>query len=83
MVVEIGLSDFDKMCITVIKIYYSKQKSTIIDYLNFKDFNNDSFIKDVHTLVAKSFNEETIPFQALRESVKVTLENKHLPITIC
>ena len=77
MVIETGLSEFHKMCITVTKMYYSKQKS-IIHYCKFKDFNNDSFIKDLQTLLTKSFNEEAIPFQALRESVNVTLE-KHAP----
>ena len=78
MVIETGLSDFHKMCITVMKMYYSKQKPSIIHYRKFKDFNNDAFIKDLKTLLSKSFNEETIPFQALRESVNVTLE-KHAP----
>ena len=78
IVIEIGLSDFHKMCITVMKMYYSKQKPSIIHYHKFKDFNNDSFIKDLQTLLTKSFNEEAIPFQALREPVNVTLE-KNVP----
>ena len=45
MVVETGLSDLHKMCVTVMKMYYRKQKPTIIHYRKFKDFNNDSFIK--------------------------------------
>ena len=56
MVIETDLSDFHKMRITVIKMYYSKQKSIIIYYCEFKDFHNDSFIKDLPTLLAKSFN---------------------------
>ena len=74
MVIETGLSDFHKMCITVMKKYYSKQKPFIIHYRKFKDFNNDSLIEDVQTLVTKSFNEQAISFQALRKSVNVTLE---------
>ena len=66
------------MCITVIKMYYSKQKPTVIHYRKFKDLN-DSFIIDLQTLLTKSFNEEVIPFQALRKSVNVTLE-KQAPI---
>ena len=50
----------------------------MIHYRKFKDFNNDAFIKDLKTLLSKSFNEETIPFQALREPVNATLE-KHAP----
>ena len=39
-------------------------------------------LPDLQTLLTKSFNEETIPFQAIRESVNVTLEKtkpKNLP----
>ena len=60
------------------KMYYSKQKLSIIHYRKFKDFNNDAFIKDLKTLLSKSFNDETIPFQALRKSVNVT-PKKHAP----
>ena len=63
------------------KMYYSKQKPTIIHYRKFKDFNNDSFIKDLQTPLTKSFNEEAIPFQSLRESMNVTLD-KYAPTKI-
>ena len=79
MVIETGLFDFHKMCITVRKMYYSTQKLTIIHYRKFKDFNNNAFIKDLQALLSKTFNEETIPFEALRKSVNVTLE-QHAPI---
>ena len=79
MVIETGLADFHKMCITVMKMYYSKQKPTIIHYRKFKNFSNNAFIKDLQALLSKTFNEETIPFEALRKSVNVTLE-KHAPI---
>ena len=65
MVIETGLSDFHKMCITVMKMYYSREKPFIIHYRKFKDFNNDAFIKDLKTFLSKSFYEETISFQAL------------------
>ena len=50
--------------------------SNIIHYRKVKHFNNDSFIKDLQTLLTKSFNVEAIPFQAFGESVNVTIE-KH------
>lgn len=50
-------------------MYYSKQKHTIIHYHKFKGFNNDSFIADLGNLLTKSFNDQIIPFQTLRESV--------------
>ena len=58
------------------KMYFNKQKRSIIDYRKFKDFDNDVFMKDLKTLW--SFKEETTPFQVLRGSVNATLE-KHAP----
>ena len=58
------------------KLYYNKQKPSIIYYRKFKDFNNDAFIKDLKTLLSESFNRETNPLQALRESVNATLEKR-------
>ena len=75
IVIETGLSDFRKMCIMVMKMHYSEQKP-IIHYRRFRDFNNDFLIKDLQTFLTKPFNEEAMPFQALKESVNVTLE-KH------
>ena len=60
------------------KMYFNKQKPSIIDYRKFKDFDNDVFMKDLKTLWSKSFKEETAPFQVLRGSVNATLE-KHAP----
>ena len=56
MVTETDLSDFHKMCITVIKMYCSKQKLIIIYYCEFMDFHNDFFINDLQTLLGKPFN---------------------------
>ena len=41
MAFETGLY-FLKICITAMKMYYSKQKLTIIYHRKFKDFKNDA-----------------------------------------
>ena len=68
MVIETGLSDFHKMCITVMKMYYSKQKPTIIHYRKFRDFSNDSFIKDLQTLLTKQGSKEIMKRSRLRNN---------------
>ena len=37
-VIEIGLSDFNKMSLTVMKVFYDKQKPKIIQYRKYKVF---------------------------------------------
>ena len=58
MVFETGLSDFHKMSATVMKMYYTKQKPSIVHYRNFKNFCNDSFIKDIELLLSKLCNQQ-------------------------
>ena len=63
MVSETGLSDFHKMCITVMKIYYNNQKPSIVHYRKFKNFCNDTFIyKRLKTALSKSHSEQNVPF---------------------
>ena len=52
---------------------------SVIQYCKFKVFNKDSSVKERHSFVTKSSNEEEILFEALRESVNVTLD-KYSPI---
>ena len=47
VIVETGLSDFHTMSATVIKMYYTKQNPSIVHYRKFRNFCNDSFIKDI------------------------------------
>ena len=63
MVIETGLSDVHKMCVT-------------LHYHKFKNLNNDAFLKDLKEILALPCNEKTIPDPKLRESVNITLE-KH------
>ena len=53
MTIETGLSDFHKMTILVMKIFYKKQKPNIIRYRNYKNFNNELFINNVEELTSK------------------------------
>ena len=79
VVFETGLSDFHKMSVTVMKMYYAKQKPSVVHYRKFKDFSNDSFIKDTELLLSKLCDQQNIPFKILKESVNITLD-KHAPL---
>ena len=79
MLFETGLSDFHKMSVTVMKMYYAKQKPSIVHYRKFKNFCNDSFIKDTELLLSKLCDQQNVPFKILKESVNITLD-KHAPL---
>ena len=79
MVFETGLSDFHKMSVAVMKMYYAKQKLYIVHYRKFKNFCNDSFIKDTELPVSKLCNQQYVPLKILKTTVNITLE-KHAPL---
>ena len=78
MVFETGLSDFHKMCATVMKMFYTKQKPSIVHYRKFKNVFNDSFIKDTESVLSKLCDQQNLPFKILKELVNITLD-KHAP----
>ena len=44
-VIETGLSDFHKMSLTVMKVFYNKQKPKIIQYRKYKGFSNETLAR--------------------------------------
>ena len=40
---ETELSDFHKLTVSVLKMFFKKQSPTVISYRNYKNFSNDSF----------------------------------------
>ena len=79
MLFETGLSDFEKMSATVMKMYYAKQKPSILHYRKFRNFCNDSFKKDTELLLSKLCDQQNVPFKMLKQSVNISLD-KHAPL---
>ena len=42
--IEAGLSDFHKMVVDVIKMYFPKRKPQVIRYRKYKGFHNETFL---------------------------------------
>ena len=51
--IEIGISDFHKMVITVLKVFYKKQKPRIIQYKGYKNFDNQLFQRELNSKLLK------------------------------
>ena len=68
MTVEIGLSNFHKMKLTAIKIFYKKQKTNIVTYRNYKHFSNEAFAfgvkKGIIQMTSENNNLEFDRFKA-------------------
>ena len=75
-VIETGLSDFHKMSLTVMKVFYNKQKPKIIQYRKYKGFSNEAFMHELESALAR-FSE--ISFGTFKSTVDYIL-HKHGPI---
>ena len=76
--IDTGLSDFHKMTLSILKMFFSKQSPNTIRYRDFRSFSNLSFRNDL--LIETSKLRKT---GKLHESFQKTLNevfNKHVPI---
>ena len=73
-VIETGLSDFHKMCVTVMKMYCCKQKLFVITYRKFKIFSNIAVMKDPEEHLTKFEHYDNIPSNLFKETVNIILE---------
>ena len=75
--IQTGLSDFHKMSLSVMKVFYKKQMPNIIRYCNYKKFNNEVFINDLEEQLSE--NNEFLNFESFKRIVDKTLD-KYAPI---
>ena len=77
MTIETGLSDFHKVSLSVMKVFYKKQMPNIIRCRNYKKINNEVFISDLEEQFSE--NNEFLNFESFKRIVDKTLD-KYAPI---
>ena len=75
--IETGISDFHKMVITVMKVFYKKQKPKIIQYRSYKNFDNQVFQRELNSELLKidSNNADLSEFT----EIFLSILDKHAP----
>ena len=80
MTIETGLSDFHKLPLAVIKVFYKKQQPNTIKYSSYQKFDNDAFIRNLRVVFSEICNEnELLSFETFKNIVDHTLET-HTPL---
>ena len=80
MTLETGLSDFHKMTLTVMKVFYKKQKPTIITYRSYKNFSNEVFMADFQNRISQVTSENNdLEFDIFKAILNQAIQ-KHAPI---
>ena len=78
MTIETGISDFHKIVITILKLFYKKEKLKIIDYKNYKTFNASLFKEELNKelLNIDISNTDVVAFT----NIVLSILDKHAPI---
>ena len=80
MVIETGLSDFHKTSLTVMKVFYKKQKPNIITYHSYKHFDNEAFLTDIQNHLSEEYDQNPdLTFSTFKRSIYNILE-LHAPL---
>ena len=58
--IETGLSDFHKMIVTVLKIYFQKREAKVINYRDYRNFSNEEFRQQVLKDILKASQNRDI-----------------------
>ena len=58
--IETGLSDFHKMIVTVLKIYFQKREAKVINYRDYQNFSNEEFRQQVLKDILKATQNSDI-----------------------
>ena len=77
--IETGLSDFHCMIITVLKDGFLKKGPKLINYRDYRNFNNNNFRIDVHIELSKHVPADKISYDTFDSVIKNVL-NEHAPI---
>ena len=78
--VETGLSNFHKMMLTVMKLFYKKQKTNIVTYRNYKHFSNEAFMFGVKNSIIQITSENNdLEFDRFKAALDEAFQ-RHAPI---
>ena len=78
LTMETGISDFHKMVITVLKIFYKKEEPKIIHYRNYRTFSANLFKEELNNELLSSDNNNTELVEFTNTVLSIL--DKHAPI---
>ena len=78
-VIETGLSDFHKMNLTVLKMFFTKQKHETIFYRNYKKFDNLKFKEALNRELMKH-DLNNIDYENFHDKIVLSIFNAHAPL---
>ena len=74
-VIETGLSNFHKMSLTVLKVFYKNQRPKIVRYQNYRNFVKELFINELRNNIEHKFcQNQSLEFGSFKKMVDNILQ---------
>ena len=74
---ETGLSDFHKMIVTVLKIYFQKREAKVINYRDYRNFSNEEFRQQVLKDILKATqNGDIVSYESFLSICQRALDSR-------
>ena len=77
--IETRLSDFHKMSLTVMKVFYNKQKLKVIQYRKYNDFFKEVFMNELESTLSILSNFSQIPCGVFKSTDDKILQKQICP----
>ena len=75
--IETGLSDFHKMIVTVLKIYFQKREAKVINYRDYRNFSNEEFRQQVLKDILKATqNGDIVSYESFLSICQQALDSR-------
>ena len=75
--IETGLSDFHKMIVTVLKIYFQKREAKVINYRDYRNFSNEEFRQQILKEILKATqNGDIVSYESFLSICQQALESR-------
>ena len=82
-VTETGLSDNHKLSSTFLKSHFTRLRPKVITYRNYKKFDENLFVNDLHILDIKLDQKNSESNYSLISNRFLEVVNKHAPLFFC
>ena len=79
-VIETSFFDFHKMSLTIMKVFYKKQRHKTARYQNYRNFDNELFINEVKNSTEQEYYQnKSLESESFKKKVENVLQ-KHAPL---
>ena len=74
--IETGLSDFHKMIVTVLEIYFQKREAKVINYRDYRNFRDEEFRQVLKDILKTTHNGDIVSYESFLSICQRVLDSR-------